>query len=99
MLQRNISGESTSIKISIEIQGFQQPVTFTCDGTFLLCELELACKAQNGGLRLHAQSRLSVLIIPGSQVHGLFVGNVKKVIEERTCMWVTASIHQKIFRS
>ncbi|XP_035406042.1 phosphatidylinositol 4-phosphate 3-kinase C2 domain-containing subunit alpha isoform X2 [Cygnus atratus] len=31
MLQRNISGESASIKVSIEIQGFQQPVTFTCD--------------------------------------------------------------------
>lgn len=78
MLQRNISGESASIKVSIEIQGFQQPVTFTCDGTFLLSELELACKAQNGGLRLHAQSRLSVFIIPRSQVRGLFVGNVEK---------------------
>uniref|UniRef100_A0A8D2Q406 Phosphatidylinositol 4-phosphate 3-kinase C2 domain-containing subunit alpha n=2 Tax=Varanus komodoensis TaxID=61221 RepID=A0A8D2Q406_VARKO len=31
MLQRNISGENSSIKISIEIEGFQQPVTFTCD--------------------------------------------------------------------
>ncbi|XP_025934771.1 phosphatidylinositol 4-phosphate 3-kinase C2 domain-containing subunit alpha isoform X5 [Apteryx rowi] len=31
MLQRNISGESASIKVSIEIKGFQQPVTFTCD--------------------------------------------------------------------
>ncbi|XP_061856335.1 phosphatidylinositol 4-phosphate 3-kinase C2 domain-containing subunit alpha isoform X3 [Colius striatus] len=31
MLQRNISGESASIKISIEIEEFQQPVTFTCD--------------------------------------------------------------------
>ncbi|XP_014457801.2 phosphatidylinositol 4-phosphate 3-kinase C2 domain-containing subunit alpha isoform X1 [Alligator mississippiensis] len=31
MLQRNISGECASIKVSIEIEGFQQPVTFTCD--------------------------------------------------------------------
>ncbi|XP_041894243.1 phosphatidylinositol 4-phosphate 3-kinase C2 domain-containing subunit alpha isoform X2 [Corvus kubaryi] len=31
MLQRNISGESASIKVSIEIEEFQQPVTFTCD--------------------------------------------------------------------
>ncbi|XP_042669226.1 phosphatidylinositol 4-phosphate 3-kinase C2 domain-containing subunit alpha isoform X2 [Centrocercus urophasianus] len=31
MLQRNITGESASIKVSIEIKGFQQPVTFTCD--------------------------------------------------------------------
>ncbi|XP_026562292.1 phosphatidylinositol 4-phosphate 3-kinase C2 domain-containing subunit alpha isoform X1 [Pseudonaja textilis] len=31
MLQRNVSGENSSIKISIEIGGFQQPVTFTCD--------------------------------------------------------------------
>ncbi|KAM3851421.1 phosphatidylinositol 4-phosphate 3-kinase C2 domain-containing subunit alpha isoform 1-T2 [Vipera latastei] len=31
MLQRNVSGENSSIKISIEIEGFQQPVTFTCD--------------------------------------------------------------------
>uniref|UniRef100_A0A452HTS7 Uncharacterized protein n=1 Tax=Gopherus agassizii TaxID=38772 RepID=A0A452HTS7_9SAUR len=31
MLQRNISRENASIKISIEIEGFQQPVTFTCD--------------------------------------------------------------------
>ncbi|XP_037755640.1 phosphatidylinositol 4-phosphate 3-kinase C2 domain-containing subunit alpha [Chelonia mydas] len=31
MLQRNISGENASIKVSIEIEGFQQPVTFTCD--------------------------------------------------------------------
>ncbi|XP_068801015.1 phosphatidylinositol 4-phosphate 3-kinase C2 domain-containing subunit alpha isoform X2 [Struthio camelus] len=31
MLQRNINGESASIKVSIEIKGFQQPVTFTCD--------------------------------------------------------------------
>ncbi|XP_014731802.1 PREDICTED: phosphatidylinositol 4-phosphate 3-kinase C2 domain-containing subunit alpha [Sturnus vulgaris] len=29
MLQRNLSGES--IKVSIEIEEFQQPVTFTCD--------------------------------------------------------------------
>jgi len=36
MLQRNISGESPSIKVSIEIEEFQQPVTFTCDGMFLL---------------------------------------------------------------
>ncbi|XP_060623795.2 phosphatidylinositol 4-phosphate 3-kinase C2 domain-containing subunit alpha [Anolis sagrei] len=33
MLQRNISGENSSIKISIEIEGFQQPVTFTCDAS------------------------------------------------------------------
>uniref|UniRef100_A0A8C4V8E8 Phosphatidylinositol 4-phosphate 3-kinase C2 domain-containing subunit alpha n=1 Tax=Falco tinnunculus TaxID=100819 RepID=A0A8C4V8E8_FALTI len=31
MLQRSISGESASIKVSIEIEEFQQPVTFTCD--------------------------------------------------------------------
>uniref|UniRef100_A0A8C5WSP5 Uncharacterized protein n=1 Tax=Laticauda laticaudata TaxID=8630 RepID=A0A8C5WSP5_LATLA len=31
MLQRNVNGENSSIKISIEIGGFQQPVTFTCD--------------------------------------------------------------------
>ncbi|XP_051478598.1 phosphatidylinositol 4-phosphate 3-kinase C2 domain-containing subunit alpha isoform X3 [Apus apus] len=31
MLQRNINGESASIKVSIEIEEFQQPVTFTCD--------------------------------------------------------------------
>uniref|UniRef100_A0A8C8SM83 Phosphatidylinositol-4-phosphate 3-kinase catalytic subunit type 2 alpha n=1 Tax=Pelusios castaneus TaxID=367368 RepID=A0A8C8SM83_9SAUR len=31
MLQRNISGENGSIKVSIDIEGFQQPVTFTCD--------------------------------------------------------------------
>ncbi|XP_062351972.1 phosphatidylinositol 4-phosphate 3-kinase C2 domain-containing subunit alpha isoform X3 [Cinclus cinclus] len=31
MLQRNMSGESASIKVSIEIEEFQQPVTFTCD--------------------------------------------------------------------
>ncbi|XP_060131966.1 phosphatidylinositol 4-phosphate 3-kinase C2 domain-containing subunit alpha [Zootoca vivipara] len=33
MLQRNISGENSSIKISIEIEGFQQPVIFTCDAS------------------------------------------------------------------
>uniref|UniRef100_A0A8D0CEN7 Phosphatidylinositol 4-phosphate 3-kinase C2 domain-containing subunit alpha n=1 Tax=Salvator merianae TaxID=96440 RepID=A0A8D0CEN7_SALMN len=33
MLQRNNNGESSSIKISIEIEGFQQPVTFTCDAS------------------------------------------------------------------
>ncbi|KAJ7344416.1 hypothetical protein JRQ81_000366 [Phrynocephalus forsythii] len=33
MLQRNINGENSSIKISIEIEGFQQPVTFTCDAS------------------------------------------------------------------
>lgn len=57
MLQRNISGESASIKVSIEIEEFQQPVTFTCDGMFLLFKLELACKTCNDGLRLYAQSR------------------------------------------
>uniref|UniRef100_A0A8C5U525 Phosphatidylinositol 4-phosphate 3-kinase C2 domain-containing subunit alpha n=1 Tax=Malurus cyaneus samueli TaxID=2593467 RepID=A0A8C5U525_9PASS len=31
MLQRNINGESASIKVSIDIEEFQQPVTFTCD--------------------------------------------------------------------
>uniref|UniRef100_A0A8C0GFV7 Phosphatidylinositol 4-phosphate 3-kinase C2 domain-containing subunit alpha n=1 Tax=Chelonoidis abingdonii TaxID=106734 RepID=A0A8C0GFV7_CHEAB len=31
MLQRNINGENASIKVSIEIEGFQQPVIFTCD--------------------------------------------------------------------
>ncbi|XP_029438012.1 phosphatidylinositol 4-phosphate 3-kinase C2 domain-containing subunit alpha [Rhinatrema bivittatum] len=31
MLQRNISGENASVKVCIEIEGFQQPVTFTCD--------------------------------------------------------------------
>ncbi|MEE6499476.1 hypothetical protein FKM82_003460 [Ascaphus truei] len=31
MLQRNLNGENTSVKVSIEIKGFQQPVTFTCD--------------------------------------------------------------------
>ncbi|KAJ6665023.1 hypothetical protein lerEdw1_005254 [Lerista edwardsae] len=33
MLQRNISGENSSIKISIDIEGFQQPVIFTCDAS------------------------------------------------------------------
>ncbi|XP_077177735.1 phosphatidylinositol 4-phosphate 3-kinase C2 domain-containing subunit alpha isoform X2 [Paroedura picta] len=33
LLQRNINGENSSIKISIEIEGFQQPVTFTCDAS------------------------------------------------------------------
>uniref|UniRef100_A0A8C5QNM3 Phosphatidylinositol 4-phosphate 3-kinase C2 domain-containing subunit alpha n=1 Tax=Leptobrachium leishanense TaxID=445787 RepID=A0A8C5QNM3_9ANUR len=31
MPQRNIRGELTSVKVSIEIEGFQLPVTFTCD--------------------------------------------------------------------
>nr|KAF6438676.1 phosphatidylinositol-4-phosphate 3-kinase catalytic subunit type 2 alpha [Molossus molossus] len=30
-VQRNICGENTSVKVSIEIEGFQLPVTFTCD--------------------------------------------------------------------
>uniref|UniRef100_F7ILS1 Phosphatidylinositol 4-phosphate 3-kinase C2 domain-containing subunit alpha n=4 Tax=Simiiformes TaxID=314293 RepID=F7ILS1_CALJA len=30
-LQRNICGENASVKVSIEIEGFQLPVTFTCD--------------------------------------------------------------------
>ncbi|XP_032737019.1 phosphatidylinositol 4-phosphate 3-kinase C2 domain-containing subunit alpha isoform X1 [Lontra canadensis] len=30
-VQRNISGENASVKVSIEIEGFQLPVTFTCD--------------------------------------------------------------------
>nr|XP_037855573.1 phosphatidylinositol 4-phosphate 3-kinase C2 domain-containing subunit alpha isoform X2 [Chlorocebus sabaeus] len=29
--QRNICGENASVKVSIEIEGFQLPVTFTCD--------------------------------------------------------------------
>uniref|UniRef100_A0A672UGL9 Uncharacterized protein n=1 Tax=Strigops habroptila TaxID=2489341 RepID=A0A672UGL9_STRHB len=44
MLQRNISGESASIKVSIEIEEFQEPVTFTCDGMFLLLKLEFDCE-------------------------------------------------------
>ncbi|KAM8939064.1 phosphatidylinositol 4-phosphate 3-kinase C2 domain-containing subunit alpha isoform 2-T2 [Pelodytes ibericus] len=31
MPQRNLTGELSSVKVSIEIEGFQQPVTFTCD--------------------------------------------------------------------
>ncbi|KAE8606011.1 hypothetical protein XENTR_v10010566 [Xenopus tropicalis] len=31
MLQRNLSAEIANVKVSIEIEGFQQPVTFTCD--------------------------------------------------------------------
>nr|DBA17690.1 TPA: hypothetical protein GDO54_003101 [Pyxicephalus adspersus] len=31
MSQRNLNAESCSVKVSIEIEGFQQPVTFTCD--------------------------------------------------------------------
>ncbi|XP_041074619.1 phosphatidylinositol 4-phosphate 3-kinase C2 domain-containing subunit alpha-like [Polyodon spathula] len=31
MLQRDMNGENASIKVSIEIEGSQQPVTFTCD--------------------------------------------------------------------
>ncbi|MGH0166546.1 UNVERIFIED_CONTAM: hypothetical protein FKN15_051139 [Acipenser sinensis] len=31
MLQRDSNGEHASIKVSIEIEGSQQPVTFTCD--------------------------------------------------------------------
>ncbi|KAM4721293.1 phosphatidylinositol 4-phosphate 3-kinase C2 domain-containing subunit alpha [Rhinophrynus dorsalis] len=31
MLQRNLNGENSSVKVSIVIDGFQQPVTFTCD--------------------------------------------------------------------
>ncbi|XP_063802520.1 phosphatidylinositol 4-phosphate 3-kinase C2 domain-containing subunit alpha [Pseudophryne corroboree] len=31
MLQRNLTNEISSVKVSIEIAGFQQPVTFTCD--------------------------------------------------------------------
>ncbi|XP_029812515.1 phosphatidylinositol 4-phosphate 3-kinase C2 domain-containing subunit alpha isoform X2 [Suricata suricatta] len=30
-IQRNICGENASVKVSIEIEGFQLPVTFTCD--------------------------------------------------------------------
>uniref|UniRef100_A0A2K5RYW5 Phosphatidylinositol 4-phosphate 3-kinase C2 domain-containing subunit alpha n=1 Tax=Cebus imitator TaxID=2715852 RepID=A0A2K5RYW5_CEBIM len=30
-LQRNTCGENASVKVSIEIEGFQLPVTFTCD--------------------------------------------------------------------
>ncbi|XP_068117176.1 phosphatidylinositol 4-phosphate 3-kinase C2 domain-containing subunit alpha [Hyperolius riggenbachi] len=31
MLQRSLTAECFSVKVSIEIEGFQQPVTFTCD--------------------------------------------------------------------
>ncbi|XP_072475709.1 phosphatidylinositol 4-phosphate 3-kinase C2 domain-containing subunit alpha isoform X5 [Notamacropus eugenii] len=31
MMQRNTCGENSSVKVSIEIEGFQLPVTFTCD--------------------------------------------------------------------
>lgn len=31
MLHRDMSGENASVKVSIEIEEFQQPVTFTCD--------------------------------------------------------------------
>ncbi|KAM4617398.1 phosphatidylinositol 4-phosphate 3-kinase C2 domain-containing subunit alpha [Discoglossus pictus] len=31
MLQRDLNGENASVKVSIEIEGSQQPVTFTCD--------------------------------------------------------------------
>ncbi|KAG8438439.1 hypothetical protein GDO86_008934, partial [Hymenochirus boettgeri] len=31
MLHRNLSAENTNVKVSIKIEGFQQPVTFTCD--------------------------------------------------------------------
>ncbi|XP_014440083.1 phosphatidylinositol 4-phosphate 3-kinase C2 domain-containing subunit alpha isoform X2 [Tupaia chinensis] len=30
-VQRNVCGENASVKVSIEIEGFQLPVTFTCD--------------------------------------------------------------------
>ncbi|XP_006865853.1 PREDICTED: phosphatidylinositol 4-phosphate 3-kinase C2 domain-containing subunit alpha [Chrysochloris asiatica] len=30
-VQRNICGENASVKVSIDIEGFQLPVTFTCD--------------------------------------------------------------------
>ncbi|XP_012889575.1 PREDICTED: phosphatidylinositol 4-phosphate 3-kinase C2 domain-containing subunit alpha [Dipodomys ordii] len=30
-VQRNLCGENASVKVSIEIEGFQLPVTFTCD--------------------------------------------------------------------
>lgn len=35
-VQRNICGENASVKVSIEIEGFQLPVTFTCDGKFVV---------------------------------------------------------------
>lgn len=35
-VQRNICGENASMKVSIEIEGFQLPVTFTCDGRFVV---------------------------------------------------------------
>ena len=35
-VQRNICGENASVKVSIEIEGFQLPVTFTCDGRFIV---------------------------------------------------------------
>lgn len=33
-VQRSMCGEHASVKVSIEIEGFQLPVTFTCDGKF-----------------------------------------------------------------
>lgn len=36
-VQRNLCGENASVKVSIEIEGFQLPVTFTCDGRFGAC--------------------------------------------------------------
>lgn len=35
-VQRNTCGENASVKVSIEIEGFQLPVTFTCDGRFIV---------------------------------------------------------------
>lgn len=79
MLQRNISGESASIKVSIEIEEFQQPVTFTCDGMFLLLAMEFVFKDCTPSLG-HS---LPVFVIPGSQGHGVFVGSVGEVTEQR----------------
>lgn len=73
MLQRNISGESASIKVSIEIEEFQQPVTFTCDGMFLISELEFVCKTSVGGLRLYTQARPMALRFCNSQVSGAWI--------------------------
>ncbi|KAG2461999.1 P3C2A kinase, partial [Polypterus senegalus] len=41
MLERDLKGESSSVKVSIETGGSQQPITFTCDGTFCIEYLPL----------------------------------------------------------
>lgn len=54
-VQRNICGENASVKISIEIEGFQLPVTFTCDGRFVV--LQPSCFA------LIKEKRFKMLIL------------------------------------